>query len=427
MRHFAKLCLDAEVGAGVRLKLGISCHGKESDKSERYLSHSIHTCPKAEFLLVTNHFFEANHVTSNGTVEPPIWLYVQSMSIQATASHIGVPRDGRQLYISKEQSSYCQGCVSDSKKMSFPQDLEDCRPAKPKRRRLGFLTTNVEGEEIEYLKDAQCTLTACSTEETNLRQTNNFCHYLKQKPHQHRTTFTKHCIGYLETPNFFKHKFWLDKGQNVARNRSQDVACNAIFSIPDLMAQSADETLTVVDQLKLAHKTAVAILQFNTTPWLTQKWRLHDLCYFGTHSKFSEEVVRSLHLSSQISDYRQKPQVMPMEGLETNATHFYTFSEEEYLGINNPTLFSLGVALLELGHWKPLESLSREQDPNLTMTARRLAACQTPLGPKYQKIARKCLQCTFRSGTDLSKEELQSEIYDDVVCQLERMIESLSI
>ena len=61
------------------------------------------------------------------------------------------------------------------------------------------------------------------------------------------------------------------------------------------------------------------------------------------------------------------------------------------------------------------------------MTARRLAAYQTPLGPKYQKIARKCLQCTFRSGTDLTKEELQSEVYDDVVCQLERMIESLSI
>ena len=45
MRHFAKLCLDAEVQAGVRLKLAISCQGKESDKNERYLSHSIHTCP----------------------------------------------------------------------------------------------------------------------------------------------------------------------------------------------------------------------------------------------------------------------------------------------------------------------------------------------------------------------------------------------
>ena len=279
MRHFAKLCLDAEVQAGVRLKLAISCHGKESDKSERYLSHFVHTCPKVEFLLVTNHFFEANHTTSNGSIEPPIWLYVQSMSIQATASPIGIPRNSRQLYISKEQSGCRQGCASDPKKMPFPQDLEDCRPAKPKRRRLGFLITNVEDEEIKYVENIQCTVSTAitglvatySTEETNLRQTNNFCHYLKQNLHQHGTTFAEHCIGYLETPNLFKHEFWLQEERNVARNRSQDMACNAIFSIPDLMAQSGDEALTVVDQLKLAHKTAVAILQFNATPWLTQK------------------------------------------------------------------------------------------------------------------------------------------------------------
>ena len=163
MRHFAKLCLDAEVQAGVRLKLAISCHGKESDKSERYLSHFIHICPKAKFLLVTNHFFEANHTTSNGTIEPPIWLYVQSMSIQATASPIGIPRNGRQLYVSKEHSSCRQGCASGPKKMSFPQDLEDCQLAKPKRRRLDFLTTNVEGEEIKYVENTQRTVSTAIT------------------------------------------------------------------------------------------------------------------------------------------------------------------------------------------------------------------------------------------------------------------------
>jgi hypothetical protein len=103
MRHFAKLCLDAEVQAGVRLKLAISCHGKESDKSERYLDHFIYACLEVEFFLVINHFFEANHTTSNGTIEPPIWLYVQSMNIKATASPIGIPRNGRQLYTSKSK------------------------------------------------------------------------------------------------------------------------------------------------------------------------------------------------------------------------------------------------------------------------------------------------------------------------------------
>lgn len=35
--HFAKICLDAEVQAGVHLDLAISCHEKESGNNERYL------------------------------------------------------------------------------------------------------------------------------------------------------------------------------------------------------------------------------------------------------------------------------------------------------------------------------------------------------------------------------------------------------
>jgi hypothetical protein len=66
-------------------------------------------------------------------------------------------------------------------------------------------------------------------------------------------------------------------------------------------------------------------------------------------------------------------------------------------------------------------------DPHEILTARRLAARPTPLGPKYQSITRKCLSCDFGFGNDLAKEELQAAVYSDVVTPLEKMIESLSI
>ena len=42
--HFAKICLDAEVQAGVHLDLAISCHEKESDNNERYLIYFASIC-----------------------------------------------------------------------------------------------------------------------------------------------------------------------------------------------------------------------------------------------------------------------------------------------------------------------------------------------------------------------------------------------
>ncbi|KAF3033695.1 hypothetical protein E8E12_004401 [Didymella heteroderae] len=106
----------------------------------------------------------------------------------------------------------------------------------------------------------------------------------------------------------------------------------------------------------------------------------------------------------------------------------HTVSEQVQYGINNTTLFFLGVALLEIAHWKPIEEkmIARDLD-NEIFAARRLAAGRAPLGPQYQKIAEKCLQCNFGFGTSLSSKSLQTAVYNDVVCELEAMIEKLAI
>ena len=49
------------------------------------------------------------------------------------------------------------------------------------------------------------------------------------------------------------------------------------------------------------------------------------------------------------------------------------------------------------------------------------------LGPRYQRIVQKCLQCNFGFGNDLETTNLQSAVYRGVVSELETMIDSLSI
>jgi len=101
-------------------------------------------------------------------------------------------------------------------------------------------------------------------------------------------------------------------------------------------------------------------------------------------------------------------------------------TEAQRQGINNSTLFHLGVALLEIGHWKPFSTLCEDYDRDNIETARRLGFGNTSLGTCYDEIIRKCLQCNFGYGTDLGRIELQRAIYSDVVCPLEGLIEDLS-
>ncbi len=84
-------------------------------------------------------------------------------------------------------------------------------------------------------------------------------------------------------------------------------------------------------------------------------------------------------------------------------------------GIRNTTLYSLGVALLQIGRWKPV-------DEGDIIQVRKTADRASPLGPKYDELTRKCLYCDFGFGGDLTKPQLQAAVYEGVVCELERLV-----
>ncbi|KAJ4380965.1 hypothetical protein N0V86_003312 [Didymella sp. IMI 355093] len=257
----------------------------------------------------------------------------------------------------------------------------------------------------------------------DLCQAKNICDYLQKQRQIATQKAAKHCIGYLETPQLYKHLFYFhDRAGNSGSTQAQ---IENVYSLFDVMRHDPDDTMEVEDQLRLALTTATALLQFNDTPWLSERWRLRDLSYFGSSNMLDDSALKTLHLSSQISTpTATAASDNSMDGIEANNA----VSDQVRYGINNTTLFFLGVALLEIAHWKPIEEKMTARDlNNEVFAARRLAAGRAPLGPQYQKIAEKCLQCNFGFGTNLRSKRLQTAVYNDVVCELESMIEKLTI
>jgi hypothetical protein len=88
-------------------------------------------------------------------------------------------------------------------------------------------------------------------------------------------------------------------------------------------------------------------------------------------------------------------------------------------GISNITLYSLGVTLLAIGYWTLF-------DPNDVVAVRKMVEAshtRPPISLRYRDLARKCLECDFGFGKDLTKESLRQALYDNVVNELEELIE----
>jgi hypothetical protein len=257
----------------------------------------------------------------------------------------------------------------------------------------------------------------------DLCKTDSICAYFRTCYETQLLKPAKQCIGYLESAPMYKHLFYFrDMAVKPALNTS---TISTISTVREALRQEVYNALQPEDRLKLAHRLAIATLQYNDTPWLPERWRLGNLSYLGSKSSFNVDSLKTLHFNSQISQSATSITADGhMEDLQQGAGRI---SEETRYGITNTTLFFLGIALLEIAYWTPIEEKMTDRDENnQVFAARRLVLDRgAPLGPEYQRIAQKCLECNFGFGNKLSNKGLQSAVYNDVVCQLDGMIERL--
>lgn len=254
---------------------------------------------------------------------------------------------------------------------------------------------------------------------------------IEKTAHSSETCGSGECIGYLESPQLFKHMFYSSEqrtfGNSIGTERR---LTQEVVSLEYLLQATNREpaSLDIGSKFKIAHRIATAVLQYHSTPWLRGDWRLKDLAYFGNLQELSDESFRTLHLTFRFNQRDQDPELNCTRwGSSISPDSTYSSMESIYYqyGISNTVIFSLGVALLELAYHQPLERMCGAQDP--IAAARKKATSGYPLGRKYQRIVQQCLQCDFGMGSDLTKMELQTAIYGDVICSLEEMMNSLSL
>lgn len=207
-----------------------------------------------------------------------------------------------------------------------------------------------------------------------------------------------------------------------SRAKTKPTTLDDIFKLP------VERTMSVGQQVGLALKLVKAVLQFHATPWLQPLWRLQDLAFFPTDDETLSESLRTLHISTEL--VRSPPSTQSagadalMADVDTSCDRqqasLVDDAQLEY-GIRNLTMHSLGVALLQIGQWDPL----RPENIVVIRKVADMASRDSRLGPRYQRLTQKCLECDFGFGKDLAQPELQSAVYRDVVCELEELVSSL--
>ena len=168
------------------------------------------------------------------------------------------------------------------------------------------------------------------------------------------------------------------------------------------------------ERVALAKMLAIAVLQYHATPWLQLSWRSEDVLFFGIEG--DTQMQKRPNLSAPYINAKIRGQINQIPAQHPSAM------------ARNPVLFSLGVALLEIGHAASLESLKLPSDADNGQlhreffTARRLAKSKrTVMGPTYNDIVEQLVECVFPCGDDLNNPELQATFYQDVICPLDEL------
>lgn len=227
------------------------------------------------------------------------------------------------------------------------------------------------------------------------------------------------CLGYIEScsEEIFRHSFYED---NVGRSNSSAEECalnlQDLVSMDHILSQPVEDSLTIVNQLKLARDIIAAVLKFHSTPWVGPYMAIDNISFFKIGPSPSG-YLQTLHFGV---DFVPSDRIKTYTEAQTATLAAYEEGKFQH-GVRNLTLWSLGTILLQIGRWNRIES------PGDVATIRKLSSQVSALGPRYQELTKRCLECDFGHGEDLSKPRLHRAVYENLVRALSDMISSLDL
>lgn len=259
-----------------------------------------------------------------------------------------------------------------------------------------------------------------------------------------------HCLGYF-----------LDKDDH--NNGDDRCRFGLVFEKPEgafpqtkprsLLELLKDQSLkmpSLTDRIALARATAACIERLHAVNWLHKGLRSHAILFFAGSSDevdFSKPYVSGFDYSRPVQndDMTERPPENPAHDLYRHwRVHGLIPRNMGGSGYKKSyDIYSLGIILLEIVHWKPIDEILGIKDlkkvrPNITRDVRMrllgeedfLWYVKANVGNTMEGVVKACLQGPeafgIEDGADekdeLVGEKLQREFYDKVVMRLESMI-----
>jgi hypothetical protein len=183
------------------------------------------------------------------------------------------------------------------------------------------------------------------------------------------------CLGYLTSSSSSRYLFFgPSRPEMMATGLSSGVLpTNDITALKTLVDQPQSLRLQLLHRLQLALKLSQSVLQFHNTAWLPPIWKLGDLAIIG--STICEQSLNTLHLSTRFeTTSTTSTSGLGTSSISTSSANATAASPSPVdaccrklgPGVYNETLFSLGIALLEIAHWQTFEKL-RQGDQTSSM------------------------------------------------------------
>lgn len=175
--------------------------------------------------------------------------------------------------------------------------------------------------------------------------------------------------------------------------------------------------VSLAEKVRLALAVASSVLQLSKTPWLPEALTRRNVHFFRRDDCCSYKSPFLL----------QSFPVRPLPHTSTTTTG--------HAPLINPTLFALGVLLLEIILGQSFEKLrspgERTIDGDMDGSIRAHAAAHKLLerialiNTAYQAVVQRCIDCTETRGLD--EDGFRQDVYNDVVMELEAILESTKL
>jgi hypothetical protein len=229
-------------------------------------------------------------------------------------------------------------------------------------------------------------------------------------------------LGHLATADLVEHRFGLFSVAWPWRGKSMEPVSELLSRLKTIThGQEGAAVFPRRSRLLIASQLALAVVVLDGS-WLRQGWGTQDFVLLreALQSKSSLGVLRdndALLLPWSL-EYK-----LPTPKMRTSQSDDIRF----------PTLFTLGITLIELSLGATIEDLKENEDENSDeivskrLTARRLLPrVEEQEGDEYAAVVERCLDCPFdfvRRDRSFDNDEFRNLVYDRVVRPLKRNAE----